>query len=54
MSLHSMPARGCERGHNPGGECHCYAGGFPTGPTVVTTTFDDGRTRRDEMPNLGF
>ncbi len=31
-----------------------YAGGFPTGQTTVTTTFDDGRTRRDELPNFGF
>jgi len=31
-----------------------YAGGFPTGDTVLTTTFDDGRTRRDVLPNFGF
>ena len=42
----------------PGGPAHAfmivYAGGFPTGPTVITTTFDDGRTRRDELPNFGM
>jgi hypothetical protein len=31
-----------------------YSGGFPTGDTVITTTFDDGRTRRDVQPNFGF
>ncbi len=31
-----------------------YAGGFPTGQTIVTTTFGDGWTRRDELPNFGF
>ncbi len=42
----------------PSGPAHAflivYAGGFPTGPTVITTTFDDGRTRRDELPNFGI
>lgn len=42
----------------PSGPAHAflivYAGGFPTGPTIVTTTFDDGRTRRDELPNFGI
>jgi hypothetical protein len=31
-----------------------YAGTFPTGETVITTTFRDGRTRRDTIPNLGI
>ncbi|MEY2517221.1 MAG: hypothetical protein QOJ89_4579 [bacterium] len=41
----------------PSGPAHAflivYAGSFPTGATVVTTTFDDGHMRRDEMPNFG-
>lgn len=31
-----------------------YAGSFPTGKTVVTTTFRDGDTRRDVIPNFGW
>lgn len=42
----------------PSGPAHAflvvYAGGFPTGETVITTTYGDGRTRRDAVPNLGF
>lgn len=42
----------------PSGPAHAflivYSGGFPTGDTVITTTFDDGRTRRDTLPNFGF
>jgi hypothetical protein len=42
----------------PSGPAHAflivYSGGFPTGDTVITTTFDDGRTRRDVQSNFGF
>lgn len=42
----------------PSGPAHAflvvYPGGFPTGDTVITTTFADGRTRRDVLPNFGF
>ena len=42
----------------PSGPAHAflivYAGGFPTGDTVVTTTFNDGRTRRDTLANIGM
>ena len=41
----------------PSGPAHAflivYAGGFPTGDTVVTTTFRDGRTRRDGCRTSG-
>ena len=33
---------------------HPLLGRIPTGDTVLTTTFDDGRTRRDVLPNFGF
>ncbi len=42
----------------PSGPAHAflivYTGGFPTGDTVVTTTYKDGRTRRDTIPNIGM
>jgi hypothetical protein len=42
----------------PSGPAHAflivYGGTFPTGDTVVTTTFTDGRTRHDEVPNPGI
>lgn len=42
----------------PTGPAHAflivYAGSFPTGDTIVTTTFTDGRTRRDTIPNFGI
>ena len=42
----------------PSGPAHAflivYAGGFPTGDTIVTTTFNDGRTRRDTLANIAM
>ncbi|HEX4364832.1 MAG TPA: hypothetical protein VHZ75_09815 [Solirubrobacteraceae bacterium] len=42
----------------PWGPAHAflivYAGSFPTGDVVITTTFKDGHTRRDVMPNFGI
>lgn len=42
----------------PSGPAHAfiivYAGSFPTGDTVITTTFRDGRTRTDTLPNMGI
>lgn len=31
-----------------------YAGSFPTGRITTTTTFRDGRTRRDVFPAMGI